>query len=332
MKRPTHGLVIGKFLPPHLGHKYLIDFAAGYADTVTVLVCTLSKQPIPGRLRFEWMRRSFGSVQVLHHTAELPEEPEDASSPGAFWTAWRDSILSLVSTPIDYVFASEPYGVTLAEVLGARFVPCDPNRELVPVSGTAIRADFAPEWEYILPAARPYFVRRIAILGPESSGKSVLAQKLALRYGTRCAAEYARTYLDAIPSEITPDVMAAIVRGHRASEDALAEQCSGGLLFCDTDAVTTKLWSRFFLGTVPPEVEQQVSEARYALSLVTRPTRAWVEDPQRFQPSYADREKFSNDCLAELTRLQRPFVVLGGTWEERTEQATAAVNAFLQRR
>ena len=76
--RPTRGMVLGKFLPPHLGHKYLIDFAAGLVDELTVLVCTRQRQPIPGHLRFQWMQRSFGGVRVIHHTAELPDEPAEA--------------------------------------------------------------------------------------------------------------------------------------------------------------------------------------------------------------------------------------------------------------
>lgn len=327
MTRPTRGLVIGKFLPPHLGHKYLIDFAANYVDELTVLVCTLEKQPIPGTLRYGWMRRSFGGVRVLHHPDENPEEPADAETPELFWALWRASILSYLDAPPDFVFASEPYGAKLAEVLGARFIPGDPPRELVPISGTALRGHLGVHWDYLLPAARPYFARRIAVIGPESSGKSTLSKFLAAHFQTKYTAEYARTYLDAIPTDITAEALQTIAYGHRVSEDAVAEQCSG-LLFCDTDALTTKLYAQLFLGAVPPEIEQYAAENRYALTLVTAATDDWVPDPQRYQPKFAARTAFSRACVSELRRLGRRYVLLEGSWKERTVQAVTAVEAL----
>ncbi len=329
MSRPTRGLVIGKFLPPHLGHKYLIDFASGLVDELSVLVCTLESQPIPGHLRYEWMRRSFGGVRVIHCTDENPDEPQDAETPEQFWEMWRSSILSYLDAPPDFVFASEPYGAPLAEVLGARFIPGDYVRELVPVSGTAIRNSPARHWDFLMPAARPYFVRRVAVIGPESSGKSTLTKHLAARYNTKYAAEYARAYLDATNLEITSDAILAISRGHRASEDALAEQCRSGLLFCDTEALITKLWSRYLLGNVPPEVERHAADDRYALYLVTTATEEWAADPQRFTPDFAERAEFSRQCVREMERLGRRFVVLTGSWEQRNAQAAAAVDALL---
>ena len=328
MNRPTRGLVIGKFLPPHLGHKYLIDFASSFTDELTVLVCTLGKQPIPGTLRFEWMRRAFGSVRVIHHPNENPEEPSDSETPAEFWALWRASILSYLDAPPNFVFASEPYGAKLAEVLGANFIPGDLPRELVPISGTALRRHLGVHWEYLLPAARPYFAKRIAVIGPESSGKSTLTQFLAAHFGTKYAAEYARAYLDSVSPEITAEALLAIAQGHRASEDALAEQCSG-LLFCDTEAITTKLYAQIFLGAVPPEIKRYATEDRYALYLVTNATEDWVPDPQRYQPDYAARAAFSRVCILELERLGRRYVLLEGSWEQRTAQAVAAVKALL---
>ena len=115
----------------------------------------------------------------------------------------------------------------------------------------------------------------------------------------------------------------AIAQGHRASEDALAEQCSG-LLFCDTEAIITKLYAQLFLNFVPPKIEAYAAEDRYALYLVTAATEDWVPDPQRYQPEYAARAAFSRACIAELERLGRRYVLLEGSWEQRTAQAVAA--------
>src|SRR5262245_10619902 len=72
----TTGFLLGKFLPPHRGHQYLIEFARAYVDRLTVLVCTIEQEPIPGRLRYQWMCEAFPGVDLVHHTDEIPQAPE----------------------------------------------------------------------------------------------------------------------------------------------------------------------------------------------------------------------------------------------------------------
>ena len=132
----THGMVLGKFMPPHLGHVYLIDFARHYADELTVVVETEPDQPIPGDLRFQWVREMFPDVTVVHLTDCNPQEPSEHPD---FWNIWHDSLMRILPRRPDFVFASENYGTMLAETLGARFIPVDVARDSVPVSGTAIR-------------------------------------------------------------------------------------------------------------------------------------------------------------------------------------------------
>src|SRR5687768_14796348 len=196
-RAPTTGMLLGKFLPPHLGHQYLVDFARHYVDELIVLVCTLAREPIPGGLRFRWMREMFpqANVRLVHVTDDLPQEPADHPQ---FWDVWRGVVRRYIpegSGP-DYVFASESYGYKLAEVLGATFIPVDPSRQLVPVSGTAIRTDPMANWKYLPAAVRPYFVRRVCLFGPESTGKTTLAARLAEHFDTVWVSEHARPLLD----------------------------------------------------------------------------------------------------------------------------------------
>lgn len=73
------GMILGKFMPPHRGHQYLIDFARRYCDRLYVLVCTLEREPIDGSLRYHWMQELFPqpNVQLVHVTEDLPQEPDD---------------------------------------------------------------------------------------------------------------------------------------------------------------------------------------------------------------------------------------------------------------
>ena len=71
----TTGMLLGKFLPPHLGHVYLGEFAGCYVDHLTIVVGSLTREPIPGELRFRWMRELFPANHVVHLTDDLPLQP-----------------------------------------------------------------------------------------------------------------------------------------------------------------------------------------------------------------------------------------------------------------
>src|SRR5437868_2896099 len=135
-RSPTRGMVLGKFMPPHLGHAYLIDFARHYVDDLAVVVETEPGQPIPGELRFQWVREMYPQTRVLHLTDGNPQDPAEHPD---FWPIWRDSLARILPWRPDFVFASETYGARLAEVMGARFVPVDMARATLPISGTAVR-------------------------------------------------------------------------------------------------------------------------------------------------------------------------------------------------
>ncbi len=337
----TTGLILGKFLPPHCGHEYLVNFAAGFTDSVTVHVCATPTEPIPGELRFRWMRETFAgrdNIRVVYNPDPLPQTPEE--DPGNFWRLWRESLLRREpgGKQPDYVFASEEYGFPLAEALSAVYIPVDHARTRFPTSGTAIREDPLANWEFLLPATRPYFARCVAIVGPESCGKSTLTARLAARFGTTFAPEYARTYLETIPEAdlerlyapggFDAETMRRFIVGQAASVEAMARQCDR-VVFSDTEAVVTLLYCRLFLGTVPAFVTEQVARQRYDLYLIQSAHEEWEREGQRIQPAHADRARFESDCRALLEAHGYPHRTLTGSWDEREAQAVSAVSGLI---
>lgn len=316
----SHGIVLGKFLPPHLGHLYLVDFARHYADEVTVVVGSLEREPIAGALRFAWMQELCPLVRVVHLTDENPQLPEEHAD---FWNIWKHSLERVVERPIDLLFASEDYGRPLAEVLGAQFIPSNGLRTLVPVSGTQVRANPAACWPWLPPVVRAHFVRRVSVFGPESTGKSTLAARLAEHFQTLWVPEFARGWLEARGGEVHPEDLPVISRGQRASEEALARQ-SGPLLFCDTDPSATPLWSEELFGQSDPSLEAAVGS--YALTLLCAADVPWVADVVRYRPEGGGA--FGERCRARLEREGRCFVFLEGSWEERWQTALKAVSSL----
>jgi NadR type nicotinamide-nucleotide adenylyltransferase len=318
-------MILGKFLPPHRGHQFLVEFARQYVERLHVLVCSLERDPIPGELRYRWMRQMFPDVRVVHVTDENPQEPQEHPE---FWSIWRETVQRAVGEPLDYVFASEPYGWKLAEVLGAAFVPVDLARELVPVSGTAIRNDPMRYWEFLPEPVRPFFLKRICVFGPELTGKSTLARDLAKHFHTLYVWEYARPLLDPHGGKCYPEDIPRIVRGQLAAEEALALQANR-VVFCDTDALTTVIWSDSLFGHVPAWVREVADSRTYDLYLLLDVDVPWVADGQRFFEAPEKRQVFFERCRQELEARGRRYVILRGSWPERFAAACRAVKQLL---
>lgn len=324
--KARRAFVLGKFLPPHLGHCFLIEEAARRSERLTVVVGSLAAEPIPGELRVEWLRRIFPPerwrhVEIVHLTDENPQYPEEHPD---FWDIWVRSLNRLVDQP-DAVFSSELYGDELARRMGCEHILIDLDRTRYPVSGTAIRSAPLLHWDFLPAPVRPYFVKKILITGPESTGKSTLARQLAEHFQTVYAHEYAREYIDQKGAWIEAADIPRIARGQLALEDGLLQKANR-FLFCDTDLIATRIYSEHYLGSCPAEVIAAANEREHDLNLLLDIDVPWVADPQRLEPW--NREYFFNWFRRELEMRQRPYVLIRGDWRERTLRAVQETEAL----
>ncbi|HOX52370.1 MAG TPA: transcriptional regulator, partial [Fibrobacteria bacterium] len=181
----AHGLVIGKFYPPHRGHVHLVESALARCRFVTVQVLHASVESVPGPERARWLERCFGDrgdLRVLHG---LDDEPVDYDSPEA-WEAHERIMREVLvradaedpRPAVDAVFTSEAYGQELARRFRAEHVAVDPARSAHPVSGTAVRADLPGRWMDLPGAVRAGLCRRVVVVGAESSGTTTLSVDL----------------------------------------------------------------------------------------------------------------------------------------------------------
>ncbi len=322
--RPTTGMVLGKFMPPHLGHLYLAEFASAYVDELFLVVGTLPTEPIDGALRFRWMQELLPAARVIHLDEVLPQDPSEHPE---FWRVWQDALQRVLpERRLDFVFASETYGHRLAEVLGAEFVPVDRGRSVMPVSGTAIRERPLDHWAYLPPCVRAHYVKRVCVFGPESTGKSTLATHLGAALDTVVVPEYARALIEQNAGAITLADIPRIARGQLASEDALARRANR-VLICDTDLITTTLWSDALFGECPDWIDEAARRRDYDLYLLCDVDVPWVDDVVRYLPE--ERRAFYDRCERALTDRGRPYVRIHGGWDERNATALAAVRALL---
>ena len=314
-------------MPPHLGHLYLFDFSKSYVDELAIVVETERDQPIPGPLRYSWVREMFPDANVLHLTDENPQDPTEHPD---FWKIWKASLKRILPFSPDYLFASEDYGWKLAEVMGAKFIPVDIDRFIMPVSGTAVRDDPLGHWKYIPRIARPYFCKRVCVFGPESTGKSTLCKQRAEHFDTVFVPEYARTHIEAHTAhaerELSLEDIPLIARGQMATEDAIAFNANQ-ILFCDTDLISTTIWSDWLFKTCPGWISDEADRRTYDLYLVTDVDVPWVDDVVRYLPQ--ERRSFLDRCVNELEKRNREFVLLSGDWQTRFDTAVTAVKRLL---
>ncbi|MEV6020767.1 AAA family ATPase [Streptomyces sp. NPDC051997] len=344
-RRYRHGLVLGKFYPPHAGHHHLVRTALARCERLTVLVCAASVESVPLADRVTWMREAHPEAEVV---GAVDDHPVDVHDP-AVWDAHMAVFRGAVPEPVDAVFTSESYGTELARRFGAAEVSVDPDRGLYPVSGTAVRKDPVGCWPFLGPGVRASLARRVVVLGAESTGTTTLSRALADHYRARggiwadtgWVPEYGRAYseekLAALRAldpeadwsgvEFTSEEFPVIARRQDADEQRAARGGSP-VLFCDTDSFATAIWHERYLGAPNPEVAAVAAlTSRHLYLLTDHEGVPFEDDGLRDGPHL--RPWMTGRFREELERTGRRFLLVTGSPEERLRAAVAAVDDLL---
>lgn len=170
-------------------------------------------------------------------------------------------------------------------------------------------------------------IQKIAIVGPESTGKSTLSSLLAEHYHTVWVPEYAREYCEKLTAPCTWQDELNMFRGQLALEKQLLPQANK-LLICDTTFITVKIWSDAFFGQSPQEVLDELPKHSYDFYLLMDVDLPWEEDPLRDFPN--QREHFMQVWHQELKAIQANYQVISGQGQQRFERAVQAIDAYLQ--
>lgn len=277
-----HGLVIGKFYPPHLGHCLLIRNAAAASQRVTVVVMASRAEQLDLDVRVACLRETFSQmehVRVVGIWDDVPVDYDDESVWLAHIALMRDGVALADeefdnTLPVDAVFTSESYGERMAGYFDAVSVQVDVPRVLMPVSGTATRTDLYTNWRFLPTSVQRYLCHRVVVVGGESSGKSTLAQALTnalverggVWANTPCVPEYGREYNQlklrimqgqarrlgqtepsVFDCEWRSQEFVTIARMQTAWEQIAAAQGSP-VMVCDTDAFATLFWHERYMG------------------------------------------------------------------------------------
>ena len=362
-KKFKHGLIIGKFFPPHSGHVLLIQYAAQECEQLTVGIFDNARREkiLPLSIRkkaFEEKFKNVSNIRFVKAEDNVPIDYADSDIWARHIQIFKKSVdddlkskrSSLQQIPIDAVFTCDSYGPELARRFDCVHIPSERT-----FSATQFRENPIEHWFQILPTARAHLSKRFVIVGAESTGKTTLAQNISNffqqksqsltktqwvpEFGREYAAQkYASLVLEAQKKNVnTPRIedidwkssdFLSIFNKQNEMENSAAH-VSGPLLICDTDSFATNIWHERYMKSQSLEIEplltQLPSRTLYLLSDHNEVPfhQDGTRDGEHIRGWMTDRFE------QELIRRNLPFIKLTGSYESRLQQAIQEIEQRL---
>lgn len=176
-------------------------------------------------------------------------------------------------------------------------------------------------------------LKKIVIIGPESTGKSTLCQQLSAHYKTHWIKEYAREYLLANGTDYSFKNLLDVAKGQIIKEDSGVQDLINNidlidlkLIFIDTDMYVMKVWCEFVFDKCHHWILNTIAERKYDLYLLCNVDLPWVKDELREYPDLANREKLYHHYKDIMVNQQVPWIDINGNYEERLRKAIDGVN------
>jgi len=324
------GLVVGKFMPLHRGHQFLIDSALAQVDELTVVVYDTfidreTAALMPAHKRAGWIQALYPQVtNVVVRKDILTELSYAERDKPEYAQSYADDLAFLGH--FTHVFSSENYGEPFAKALQADHIIVDMDRRLMPISGTEVRSDLFRYRAWLDPIVYRSLIQKIVFVGTESTGKSTLSKALAERHNTLWVHEYGRElWEDAAASNIptTFEDFWKVGQTQYAREQA-ASLHANKYLFCDTNAWTTYQWSKLYYGTADQKLYNLAKNTlnEYVWFMCGNEF-GWVDDGQRELGE--NSRDFQVMQRAALLRNGISPTFLHGSIEERIEKVEKVI-------
>jgi len=338
----TIGLTMGKFLPFHKGHELLLKTAYNMCDLLVVLIGTSDDDLFSFEQRKDWIINSINDPEYglfIINQKELdknaPKDKNGTITDPKYWDEWIKDTLKLLFLNgfkkdgmyyPTHVFTSDLYGERVAKELDMIWVPVDPNRETIHISGTEIRNNPVENFNYLPQYVKADLAKKVAIIGPESTGKSTLAKHLANKFKCGYVPEYGRTLAEARKNKLTKKDFEIIFKTQDFFlRNALNNLGDVPLVISDTEAITTEVWYEHFFSSVCDK-----HKSDFDLYILLAPTTPFIQDGTRITNETGRWNMFSKLKNELVKRNKRYYLITFPLFDSRTYEAGQIVEKVLQ--
>lgn len=337
--KKTVGFIGGKFLPFHQGHIYVIIAASNQVDELYVVLSSSKNRDkelcerdgikyIPAEVRLSWLGESLNNInniKIVHIEDEHWDSDYD-------WEEGANMIKKAIGKPIDYVFSSEnSYNEYFKKYYpDSKHVVVDDKRKTVTISATEMRKKLYDNWDKLPNCVRSYFTKKVAVVGTESCGKTMLAQKLAKFYNTSYVEEVGRSYCERYSNQLRPEMFNLIAMDHFLLQVKKSEE-SNKVLFIDSEATITQYYlEMYFKGGKSELIEQIIKLQEYDLVIFLEPDVKWVDDGLRFAGDEKERKRNNEKLKKMYAERKINFVSIGGSYDERFNKSREFVDGLFK--
>lgn len=329
------GMYGESFNPLHLGHiRCIIEAANLCRELIIVLSEGVNRREIDVRVRYRWLyqvTKHIPGVRIFILTDTAASKPAYTEE---YWYEDASRVKEFAGKKIDVVFCGNDYDAN------SFWAKCYPEAELrmIPrdgISSTAIRENVYAHWDWLPTVVRPYYVKKVLLIGGESTGKSTMTIHLANYYNTNYLEEVGRDLSERSGTDrlMLPEDFTDILLQHKTREIE-AVRFSNRILFEDTDCLTTLFYLGFLNGK-NKDGNHLLADAiaglnRYDLILFMEPDVAFVQDGDRSPVIAASREAYSRQ-IQELYRQHGfAFETITGDYSRRFKKAVALVDHLMK--